>query len=156
MARRKRLYNRKNLADTVYNDELVAKFINCMMYSGAKSISEGIFYGALEVIKKRHGEEGIEIFYKALSNVRPMLEVRSRRVGGANYQIPTEVRPVRQDSLAIRWLVQYARARSEKTMIQKLANEIYDASQNRGGAIKKREDTHKMAEANRAFAHYRW
>ncbi len=156
MARRKRLYNRTILADTIYNDRLVTKFINCMMWSGKKSISEGIFYGALDVIKKRHGDEGIEVFYRALENIRPVLEVRSRRVGGANYQIPTEVRPVRQDSLAIRWLVQNARSRSEKTMVQKLANEIYDASQNRGGAIKKREDTHKMAEANRAFAHYRW
>ena len=156
MARRKRLYSREIQSDTLYNDKLVAKFVNCMMWHGKKSIAQNIFYKALEVVNKRHGVEGIEVFYKAMENVRPTLEVRSRRVGGANYQIPTEVRASRQDSLAIRWLIAHARSRSEKTMIQKLANEFYDASQNRGGAIKKREDTHKMAEANRAFAHYRW
>lgn len=156
MARRKRLYRKHTKQDSVYNNIVVSKFISCMMWDGKRSVAEKIFYSALESIKNRISEDGIEIFERAMDNVRPTLEVRSRRVGGANYQIPTEVRPVRQNSLAIRWLVQNARNRSEKTMRERLTNEILDASQNRGGAVKKKDDTHKMAEANRAFAHYRW
>ena len=156
MSRKRRDHRRKILPDPKFGEELVAKFINSMMWKGKKSLSEGVFYGALETIEKRYDEKGVEVFQKALDNVRPLVEVRSRRVGGANYQVPTEVRPVRRDTLAIRWLIQNARARSEKSMRERLANELYDASQNRGNAVKKREETHKMAEANRAFAHYRW
>ena len=156
MSRKKRDYSRSILPDAKYNDRLVAKFVNCMMWDGKKSVAERALYGAFDTIKQRYDKEGLEIFRQALDNVRPLVEVRSRRVGGATYQVPTEVRPVRRDALAIRWIVQSARDRSEKSMDARLANELFDASQNRGNAIKKREDTHKMAEANRAFAHYRW
>ena len=156
MSRKKRDYSRPIIPDAKYGDRLIAKFINCMMWDGKKSVAERTFYGALDTIKQRYDKEGLEIFHQALENVRPLVEVRSRRVGGATYQVPTEVRPVRRDALAIRWLIGCARERSEKSMGQRLANEFFDASQNRGNAIKKREDTHKMAEANRAFAHYRW
>ena len=156
MSRKKRDYRRKTLPDPKYGDELVTKFINFMMWHGKKSVSENNFYGALGSIEKRYSVKGLEIFHQALENVKPLVEVRSRRVGGATYQVPTEVRPTRRNTLGIRWLVQSARSRSEKSMCDRLAAELYDASQNRGNAVKKREDTHKMAEANRAFAHYRW
>ena len=156
MARRKRDYKRKVLPDPKFGDKIVTKFVNAMMWDGKRNLSESIFYGALDTIHSRFGREGKEIFQDALSNVRPMVEVRSRRVGGATYQVPTEVRPERRDALAIRWLVENARNRSEKSMQEKLAAEFFEASQNRGNAVKKREEVHKMAEANRAFAHYRW
>ena len=156
MSRRKRDYKRKVLGDPKFKETIVTKFINCMMLDGKRSVSEGIFYGALDRIHHRYQTEGIDIFRQALDNVRPSVEVRSRRVGGATYQVPTEVRPERRDTLAIRWLIENARKRSEKSMRERLAGEFYDASQSKGGAVKKREDTHKMAEANRAFAHYRW
>lgn len=156
MSRKRRDYKRDVLPDTKYRDALVAQFINSMMWDGKKSRSEAIFYGAMDVITQRFDKEGLEIFHQAMENVRPLVEVRSRRVGGATYQVPTEVRPTRRDTLAIRWLISNARARSEKNMRERLANELIDASQSRGNAIKKKEDTHRMAEANRAFAHYRW
>ncbi len=156
MSRRRRDYRRKVLPDPTHGEVIVTKFINGMMWDGKKSVSERIFYGALDTIANRYSQDGIEVFQQALENVRPMVEVRSRRVGGATYQVPTEVRAERRDALAIRWLIDHARNRSEKSMRERLANELYDASQNRGGAVKKREDTHRMAEANRAFAHYRW
>lgn len=156
MARRKRSYKREILPDPKFGKDIITKFINKMMWQGKRSTAEKIFYGALDIISQRFNREGVEIFEQALDNVRPMVEVRSRRVGGANYQVPTEVRPVRSDALAIRWLVQNSRDRSEKNMQEKLALEFYDASQNRGGAIRKKEEVHRMAEANRAFAHYRW
>ena len=156
MSRKRRDHKRKILPDPKYGDQLVAKFINSMMMAGKKSLSESVFYGALDSIEKRYDKNGLETFQQALDNVRPLVEVRSRRVGGANYQVPTEVRPVRRDTLAIRWLIQNARSRSEKSMHERLAQELYEASQGRGNAVKKREETHKMAEANRAFAHYRW
>jgi len=156
MSRKNKDFSRKILPDHKFSDQVVAKFINCMMVSGKRTLSEDIFYGALETIKTRYNEDGYETFQKAMDNVRPSVEVRSRRVGGANYQVPTEVRPVRRDTLAIRWLIANSRSRSEKNMKERLANEFYDAAQNRGNAVKKKEDTHKMAEANRAFAHYRW
>jgi len=126
------------------------------MWEGKKSLAENIFYGALEEIERKHDKSGLDVFKEAMENVRPLVEVRSRRVGGANYQVPTEVRPIRRDTLAIRWLIQNSRDRSEKSMKMRLANELFDASQNRGNAIKKKEEAHRMAEANRAFAHYRW
>ncbi|MDD2943146.1 MAG: 30S ribosomal protein S7 [bacterium] len=156
MSRRARDYRRVILPDPKFGDELVAKFVNSMMWDGKKAVAEGIFYSALDSIASRYSEDGIEIFRRALENVRPIVEVRSRRVGGANYQVPTEVRPVRRDTLAVRWLITNARGRSERTMKERLAAELYEASQNRGGAVRKKEETHKMAEANRAFAHYRW
>ncbi len=156
MARKKRDYKRVVLADPKFNERLVTKFINVMMWDGKRNTSESIFYGALDALKERFQKDGLEVFQTAMSNVRPIVEVRSRRVGGATYQVPTEVRAERQDTLAIRWLIQHARTRSEKSMRERLAGELLDASQNRGNAVKKKEDTHKMAEANRAFAHYRW
>lgn len=156
MSRRKSDFKRNILPDPTFGEEIVTRFINGMMWRGKKSVSESIFYRALETISQRYGQDGIEVFQNALENVRPMVEVRSRRVGGATYQVPTEVRTERRDALAIRWLIEQARGRSEKSMRERLANELYEASQNRGGAVKKREDTHRMAEANRAFAHYRW
>ncbi|MEO0278901.1 MAG: 30S ribosomal protein S7 [candidate division WOR-3 bacterium] len=142
--------------DWKYKSKVVTKFINCMMIGGNKSTCEWIFYSALDLIEKKTGKPGIEVFNKAIENVKPILEVRPRRIGGATYQIPMEVNPDRQLTLAIRWLINAARERKERTMIERLANELIDASNNQGGAIKKREDTHRMAEANRAFAHYRW
>lgn len=156
MARRRRERRKEIIPDIKFGDPLVTKFVNTMMWDGKKNTSERIFYGALDIVEQRSGKKGIDVFREAMSNVRPNLEVRSRRVGGANYQVPTEVRPVRRDTLAIRWLVNYARQRGERNMKERLANELLDASQQRGGAVKKREDTYKMAEANRAFAHYRW
>ena len=142
--------------DPAYNDEVVARFINYMMRDGKKSTAERCFYDAMAIIKKKTDKEGIEVFREAMENVRPHLEVRSRRVGGVTYQVPMEVRPQRSLALCIRWLVTYARGRNEKSMAQKLASELMDAQKNSGAAVKKRDDTRKMAEANRAFSHYRW
>lgn len=156
MSRRRRPTKREVLPDPVFHDILVTKFINCMMIQGKKSASEKIFYGALDQIKAKNlGEDAILVFKRALDNLKPQVEVRTRRVGGSNYQIPVEVRPDRKQALAIRWLISYSRLRNEKSMCDKLASEILDASHRRGAAIKKREDIHKMAEANKAFAHYR-
>jgi small subunit ribosomal protein S7 len=156
MPRKGQVKLREVSPDPKFHDRTVAKFINTVMERGKKSGAEGIFYGALEIVANRTKEEGLAVFKHALENVRPAVEVRSRRVGGANYQVPVEVRPVRRTSLAMRWLVQAARARGEKSMEERLAAEIIEAHGNRGGAVKKREDTHRMAEANKAFAHYRW
>jgi len=156
MPRRREVPKREALPDPLYGSTLITKFINCMMLRGKKSTSEHIFYGALDAIKERAKEDPVKVFKKALDSVKPLLEVKSRRVGGATYQVPVEVSQDRRTSLAIRWIISNARARSEKTMRERLAGEILDASNNRGGAIKKREDTHRMAEANKAFAHYRW
>lgn len=157
MARRRRPIRREVLPDPVYGDILVTKFVNCMMFEGKKSASEKIFYGALDLVaQKAPGEESIVTFKRALENIKPQIEVRTRRVGGSNYQIPVEVRPERRQALAIRWLVAYSRLRTEKSMCDKLAAEIVDAANRRGAAIKKREDVHKMAEANKAFAHFRF
>lgn len=158
MSRKKREYKHRGklLADPKFGEKIVSKFINVMMWSGKRQLASTIFYDALDIVGKRFNKNGHEVFHQALDNVRPLVEVRSRRVGGATYQVPTEVRPERRDALAIRWLVGNARERSEKSMQEKLAAEIFDASNNRGNAVKKREETHKMAEANRAFAHYRW
>jgi small subunit ribosomal protein S7 len=156
MPRRREVPKRKITPDPKYKDKLVAKFTNCLMADGKKSVAEGILYGAFEVINTRFKEDPIEVFRKALDNVKPKLEVKSRRVGGANYQVPVEVRPERRVALGMRWLVGYSRNRGEKTMMERLAAELVDASQNRGNAVKKKDDTHKMADANKAFAHYRW
>ncbi|SFN11648.1 30S ribosomal protein S7 [Thermodesulforhabdus norvegica] len=156
MPRRREVKKRDILPDPKYNSKLVAKFINHVMRKGKKSLAERIVYGAFDLINQRTGKDPLEVFHQALENVRPIVEVKSRRVGGATYQVPVEVRPDRQNTLAMRWIVAYAKLRSERTMIQKLAGELLDAAQNRGGAVKKREDTHRMAEANKAFAHYRW
>jgi small subunit ribosomal protein S7 len=156
MSRRRAAEKRQILPDARFSDLGLAKFINCLMYDGKKSIAERIVYGALEKAHARMGRDGIEIFYEALNAVKPTLEVRSRRVGGATYQVPTEVRFDRARALAYRWIITAARKRSEKTMTDRLAGELLDAANGRGSSVKKREDTHKMAEANRAFAHYRW
>ncbi len=156
MPRKGPVPKREVLPDPLYGSKLVTKFINSLMKDGKKSVAEKIFYQAVQEFAEKVGEEPLKAFEQALENVKPQLEVKSRRVGGANYQVPVEVRPDRQQALAIRWLVQYARARGEKGMVKRLAGELYDAYNNRGGAIKKKEDTHKMAEANKAFAHYRW
>ncbi|RME16372.1 MAG: 30S ribosomal protein S7 [Bdellovibrio sp.] len=157
MSRRKGNYKREINPDPIYNDVTVAKFINKVMMKGKKSLAEKIFYGALrEIEKKVPGEEPLTVFKKAVENCKPSLEVRSRRVGGATYQVPVDVRPTRRLTLSMRWLVQYARERGEKTMSQRLANELIDAFNNRGNAIKKKEDVHRMAEANKAFSHYNW
>jgi len=156
MSRKGQIRVREIPADPKYHDRIVAKFMNIVMERGKKSIAEQIFYHALDLAAERSKEDGLVVFKRALDNVRPAVEVRSRRVGGANYQVPSEVRPVRRNSLAMRWLVTAARARGEKSMEERLAAEILDAAANRGGAVKKREDTHRMADANRAFAHYRW
>ncbi len=156
MPRRREVAKRVILPETKYNDRVVAKLINIIMLGGKKSTAERALYGALDIVAKRANEDALKVFKKSLDNIRPMLEVKSRRVGGSTYQVPVEVRADRRTSLAMRWLVKYSDARSEKTLTEKLAGEILDAYNNRGGAVKKREDTHKMAEANRAFAHYRW
>lgn len=142
--------------DVKYGDRTIAKFINVIMRRGKKSVAERIFYGALDEIERRMKEDPLKVFKKALENVKPVVEVKSRRVGGATYQVPIEIRPERRMALAMRWMVSYAKARGEKTMVNRLAGEIVDAANQRGAAIKKREDVHKMAEANKAFAHYRW
>ena len=156
MPRRREVPKREVLPDPKYNSRLAAKFVNNLMRCGKKSLAEQVFYGALDLIEQRSKQDPLEMFHKALDNVRPIVEVKSRRVGGATYQVPVEVRTERRDALAMRWLIAYSRGRSEKTMVQKLAGEFQDAAQNRGGSVKKREDTHRMAEANKAFAHYRW
>ncbi len=154
--RRRRAPERKVLPDPKYGSELVSKFINGLMLKGKKSKAEKIFYTAMDIIAQKTKKDPLEIFHKAMENVMPVLEVRSRRVGGATYQVPVEVRDKRRRSLAIRWLVQYARQRSEKTMPERLANELMAAAKGEGAAVKKKEDTHRMAEANKAFAHFRW
>ncbi|AMV71487.1 30S ribosomal protein S7 [Desulfuromonas carbonis] len=156
MPRRREVAKRVILPDPKYNDRLVAKFMNAVMLDGKKSIAESIVYGAFDLISERTSDEPLEVFKKALDNVRPMLEVKSRRVGGSTYQVPVEVRAERRNALAFRWIITYARARGEKTMRERLAGEFLDAANNRGAAVKKKEDTHRMAEANKAFAHYRW
>ncbi len=156
MPRRREVPKRRVNPDPKFKDKLIAKFMNAVMVDGKKSVAEQIVYGALEVVRSRHKEDPLEVFKKAMDNVKPKLEVKSRRVGGATYQVPVEVRPERRVALAMRWLVSYSRDRGEKTMRERLAGELMDASQLRGNAVKKRDDTHKMAEANKAFAHYRW
>ncbi|MBK9517446.1 MAG: 30S ribosomal protein S7 [Anaeromyxobacter sp.] len=156
MPRRRVVEKRKILADPKFQDRLVAKFINDLMRQGKKSTAEQICYGAFEQVETKLKDDPLKVFKKALDNVKPVVEVKSRRVGGATYQVPVEVRQDRRVALAMRWLIEYSRARGEKTMMEKLAGEIMDAASNRGNAVKKREDTHKMAEANKAFAHYRW
>ncbi|HPM78647.1 MAG TPA: 30S ribosomal protein S7 [bacterium] len=156
MPRKATVKKRIVLPDPRFGDKQLAKFINNMMLAGKKSTAERIVYGAFDIIEKRNNEEPLKVFKKALDNVKPMIEVKSRRVGGSTYQVPVEVRPDRQMALAMRWLIDFSRKRSEKSMQEKLAAELIDAAANRGTSIKKREDTHKMAEANRAFAHYRW
>jgi small subunit ribosomal protein S7 len=142
--------------DPLYTSPLVQKFVNCIMYDGKRSTAQQIVYDALDLIKEKTSDDPLKVFKKALENVKPALEVKSRRVGGANYQVPVEVNRNRQTSLSIRWIIGYARSRGEKSMVEKLTGELLDASNNRGGAVKKRDDTHRMAEANKAFAHYRW
>lgn len=156
MSRKHRAESREVLPDPKYQDVVVTKFINGLMIQGKKSTAEGIFYKALTLIETKSGEDGLKCFKKALSNVKPAVEVKSRRIGGATYQVPVEVRPVRRQSLAIRWLRDQARSRNGKSMVEKLADELIDAANNRGGAVKKKEDVYKMAEANKAFAHLKW
>ena len=156
MSRRHRAEPREVLPDPVYGDLVLTKFMNYVMYEGKKSAAEQIVYGALETVEKKMKRPSIEAFHDALANVAPAIEVRSRRVGGATYQVPVEVRTVRRQALGIRWIIAAARDRNEKTMTERLSAELLDASNNRGNAVKKREDVHKMAEANRAFSHYRW
>jgi len=156
MARRRVAKKREVLPDPVYGDTLVTKFINSLMYDGKKSVAERVFYQTLDVIKERTGKEGIEVFRQAVENVKPSLEVKSRRVGGATYQVPIEVRAGRKQALSIRWLIAASRSKKERTMIERLSGELMDAADSKGIAFKKKEDTHKMAEANRAFAHFRW
>jgi len=156
MSRKHKAEQREVLPDPKYGDILVTKTINVLMYDGKKSTAEAIFYGALDIVEQKTGEEGIKVFKKAMNNIKPAVEVRSRRIGGATYQVPVEVRPNRKQSLALRWLRDYSRSRSGRTMVERLADEIIDAANNRGGAVKKREDVYKMAEANKAFAHLKW
>ncbi len=156
MSRRRRAQKRVILPDPKYKDMVVAKFINGLMQQGKKSVAEKIFYASMDIIEKRIKEDPLAVFKKAMDNVAPLLEVKSRRVGGATYQVPIEVRSGRRQALAIRWLVRYSRARSERTMAERLANELTAAYKSEGSSVKKREDTHKMAEANKAFAHFRW
>src|SRR5213078_2394777 len=156
MPRRRSAENRESVPDPVFNSTLVEKFICSMMWDGKKTIAQGIFYDAMEKIRERTSDEPLKLFKKAVENAKPMLEVKTRRVGGANYQVPIEVPQNRRTSLAMRWIIGNARGRAEKGMADKLANELNDAANLRGGAIKKRDDVHRMAEANKAFAHYRW
>ena len=156
MPRRREIEKRDVLPDPKFNNKLVAKFVNSLLKRGKKSTAESILYGAFDIIEKKMKEQPVELFEKALSNVKPVIEVKSRRVGGSTYQVPTEVIPSRRTALAIRWLITNAQERTEKTMREKLAGELIDAANNRGGAIKKRESVHKMAEANKAFAHYKF
>jgi small subunit ribosomal protein S7 len=156
MSRRSRAVKRPATPDPIYGSETVTKFVNNFMYDGKKSVAERIFYDAMKVIEEKIGQPGENIFRQALNNAKPVLEVKSRRVGGATYQVPIEVRPERRQALAMRWLIQYSRARGEKTMADRLAAELIAASRNEGATIKKKDDTHRMAEANKAFAHYRW
>jgi small subunit ribosomal protein S7 len=156
MSRRHSAEKREVIPDPKYGDLVVSKFMNSVMRHGKKSAAEGIVYGAFDVVEGRAKQDPVTVFHQALENVQPSVEVRSRRVGGATYQVPVEVRPDRRQALAIRWLITAARARNERTMVERLSGELLDASNNRGTAVKKREDTHRMAEANRAFSHYRW
>ena len=156
MSRRKTAVKRPVLADARYDSQTVSKFINAMMYEGKKSTAERIFYDAMDLVEQRTNQPGVNVFKQALSNLKPAVEVKSRRVGGATYQVPVEVRPERRTALGMRWLISYARERNEKSMPEKLAAEIIAASRGEGNAVKKKEDTHRMAEANKAFAHYRW
>jgi small subunit ribosomal protein S7 len=156
MSRRTRAVKRPPIPDPVYGSETITKFINALMLDGKKSVAERIFYDALKMVEEKAGQPGDAVFKQALSNAKPVLEVKSRRVGGATYQVPIEVRPERRQALAMRWLIGYARARGEKTMADRLAAEVLAASRNEGATIKKKDDTHRMAEANKAFAHYRW
>jgi len=156
MSRRHRAEKREILPDAKFGDRVVTKFMNNLMYDGKKSVAEGIVYGAFERVEGRLKRQPVEVFHEALDNIKPSVEVRSRRVGGATYQVPVEVRPERREALAIRWLITAARNRNENTMQERLAGELMDAVANRGTAVKKREDTHRMAEANKAFSHYRW
>ena len=156
MTRRSRAENRQILGDPKFDSPVAAKFMNALMVDGKKSIAESIFYKALDIIEERSDQPGLQVFNQAVQNVKPALEVKSRRVGGATYQVPIEVRPERRNALAIRWLIGFARNRGEKSMAERLASELMAASRNEGSTIKKKEDTHRMAEANKAFAHYRW
>lgn len=156
MPRRGSITRRDVLADPVYNSKLVTRLINNVMYDGKRGVAQKIVYGAFDIIREKVGREPLEVFEQAMENIMPVLEVKARRVGGATYQVPMEVRPERRQTLGLRWLTNYSRARAERTMRERLANEIIDAVNETGGAVKKREDTHKMAEANKAFAHYRW
>jgi small subunit ribosomal protein S7 len=154
--RRRRPVKREVLPDPKFGSKLVSKFVNCMMLEGKKGVSETIFYKAMEIIEKKTQKDPVEVFVQSLENAKPLVEVKSRRVGGATYQVPVEIRPERRQALGIRWIINYSRNRSEKTMYERLAGELMDASNNTGATIKKKEDTHKMAEANKAFAHYKW
>ena len=156
MPRRREVPKREVLPDPVYGSQLVTKFVNVVMRQGKKSVAERILYDALETIRERTSDEPLKVFKRAIENVKPAVEVKSRRVGGSTYQVPVEVNPSRRLALSIRWVIQFAQARGEKSMRAKLAGELMDAAENRGGAIKKKEDTHRMAEANKAFSHYRW
>ena len=156
MPRKKSVEKRPRKPDPFFGDTTVSHFVNCLMERGKKSVAESILYDALNVIEKKHNQKGLDVFYKAVNNVKPLLEVKSRRVGGATYQVPVEVASDRRTALAFRWIIGFARDRSEKTMSERLAAEFLAASKNEGAAIKKREDTHRMAEANKAFAHFRW
>jgi small subunit ribosomal protein S7 len=156
VSRRKKSVKRTILPDARYDSQTVSKFVNTLMYEGKKSTAERLFYGAMDLVESRTGQPGVTVFKQALTNLKPVVEVKSRRVGGATYQVPVEVRPERRTALAMRWLTEYSRGRNEKSMEEKLAAEVIAASKNEGNAIKKKEDTHRMAEANKAFAHYRW
>ncbi|MBZ5514355.1 MAG: 30S ribosomal protein S7 [Acidobacteriia bacterium] len=156
MPRKGTVARREVGADPIYANPLVQKFINCIMYEGKQTVAQDIVYSAFDLVKERANDDPLKIFKKAVDNVKPVLEVKTRRVGGANYQVPVEVNRNRQTSLSLRWIIGYARERGEKSMTERLAAELLDAANNRGGAIKKRDDTHRMAEANKAFAHYRW
>ena len=156
MSRRRQAEKREILPDAKFGDKVVTKFMNNLMHDGKKSVAEGIVYGAFEKVESKLRKPPVEVFHEALDNVKPSVEVRSRRVGGATYQVPVEVRPERREALAIRWLIKAARSRNEHTMEERLAGELLDAANMRGSAVKKREDTHKMADANKAFSHYRW
>lgn len=156
MSRRKKSVKRVILGDSRYDSQTVSKFINVLMYQGKKAVAERIFYGAMDLVEARTSQPGVTIFKQALTNIKPVVEVKSRRVGGATYQVPVEVRPERRAALAMRWLILYSRERNEKSMAEKLAAEVISASKGEGNAVKKKEDTHRMADANKAFAHYRW
>ena len=156
MPRRGNVPHREVLPDPVYNSKLVSRLVNSIMLDGKKGVAQKIVYDAFDIVKEKTGKDPLEVYEQAMENIMPLLEVKARRVGGSNYQVPMEVRPARRQTLGLRWLTSYARNRSERTMKERLANEILDAVNNQGGAVKKKEDTHKMAEANKAFAHYRW
>ena len=156
MPRRGHITKRDVLPDPLYNDKIVTKLINNVMYDGKKSVGQKIVYGAFEILREKTGKDPLEVFEAAMNNIMPVLEVKARRIGGATYQVPIEVRPDRRQALGMRWLIDYARKRGEKTMKERLAGELLDAANNTGSSVKKKEDTHKMAEANKAFAHYRW